>query len=583
MDETNNFILIKSEPDAKTMYKETALKINNQFLTHDKPVLNESTYYNNKNMNKMNKFKIRVGKTLRKTGSLINLIANKTQQSLDPYKLNNNKGKTYSILSKKENIMNNNMNSSKQVSFNLTNNSNINKKNFYLTSPLNSMYKKIKVKNTSDSTRATNYMIDLIHKKEIELCLDLIKKLPEKGINNLKNNDDKNEENLEETNNLIELIKKFNFDNINNTKRIEYQILNDNNDNSFSNSNILKSDLNPSNDLSVSMTTNFKTNNLLYNTNLNQNINNPVMDKNLNNSSIELKNNNSSIIQNNSNILNEKSKLVKSSSTNNISKMKDPKNDFNFQSSKFDYFKNEINFQTGFVRSKKKIFNQAFKYSRKKNNFNPNKFRRQRKENEKLTLPEIEEYKSIVKDIQNRKRKKLRKSKEVTEVKKETGDLDFKDKLIEELHDIYQDQKNTFLLNLHDNYGDEKNKVKVDPVKEEINANIRKINQFIRKPNNYIDGYSILTGKINKRLNEFNYILGNKFYDKEQKKEKEEKFHKCIEEFENKMNRYRDEFFKEYKIYRKIFKQKIDFRKDKNQENFEDKNFNFDKKYIIYN
>ena len=583
MDETNNFILIKSEPDAKTMYKETALKINNQFLTHDKPVLNESTYYNNKNMNKMNKFKIRVGKTLRKTGSLINLIANKTQQSLDPYKLNNNKGKTYSILSKKENIMNNNMNSSKQVSFNLTNNSNINKKNFYLTSPLNSMYKKIKVKNTSDSTRTTNYMIDLIHKKEIELCLDLIKKLPEKGINNLKNNDDKNEENLEETNNLIELIKKFNFDNINNTKRIEYQILNDNNDNSFSNSNILKSDLNPSNDLSVSMTTNFKTNNLLYNTNLNQNINNPVMDKNLNNSSIELKNNNSSIIQNNSNILNEKSKLVKSSSTNNISKMKDPKNDFNFQSSKFDYFKNEINFQTGFVRSKKKIFNQAFKYSRKKNNFNPNKFRRQRKENEKLTLPEIEEYKSIVKDIQNRKRKKLRKSKEVTEVKKETGDLDFKDKLIEELHDIYQDQKNTFLLNLHDNYGDEKNKVKVDPVKEEINANIRKINQFIRKPNNYIDGYSILTGKINKRLNEFNYILGNKFYDKEQKKEKEEKFHKCIEEFENKMNRYRDEFFKEYKIYRKIFKQKIDFRKDKNQENFEDKNFNFDKKYIIYN
>lgn len=580
MNETNNFILLKSEPEAVTMYKETALKINNKLLNHDKP-LNKTIFYNNKNKNKMNTFKIRIDKKLRKSGSLINVIASKTQQTLESNKLNDIKGKMGSILPNKENDISK-MNSSKQVSFNLTNNANIIKKNFYLTSPLNSMYKKINVKNESNSTRATNYMIDLIHKKETELCLDLIKKLPENGLNIEKNIDDKKEANLEETNNLIELIRNFNFDNVNNLKRIEYQIINDNN-NSFSNSNILKPDINPTNDLSISMTTNFKTNNLLYNTGLNQNINNLPIDKNLNNSSIELKNNNSSIIQNSSNIINEKSKLVKSFSTNNISKIKDPRNDLNFQSNRMEYFKNEINFHTGFVRSQKNLYNQVFKSFRKRNNLRPKRYKKPKKESEKLSLPEIEEYKSIIKEIQNRKRKKLRKSQEIIEVKKERGELDFKDKLLDELHDIYQDQKNTFLWDLHDNYGGEGNKVKVDPLKEEINANIRNINQVKRKQNYFVDGYSLFTGKINQRLNEFNYILGNNFYDKDKKKEKEEKFHRCIEEYENKLNRYRDEFFKEYKIYKKIFKQKIDFRKDKNQENLEDNNFNFDKKYIIYN
>ena len=581
MSEKNNFILLRSEPEAITMYKETALKINNRFLNRDKP-LNKTAFYNNKNKNKMNTFKIRIDKKLRKSGSLINVIASKTQQTLESNKLNINKGNMDPLLSKKENDMNN-MNSSNQASFNLTNNGNtIIKKNFYLTSPLNSMYKKIKAKNESNSTRANNNMIDLIHKKETELCLDLIKKLPENGLNKENKIDENKEGNYEETSNLIELIRNFNFDNINNIKRIEHQIINDNN-NSFSNRNILKPDINPTNDLSVSMTTNFKTNNLLYNTNLNQNINNLPMDKNLENSSIELKNNNSSIIQNSSNIINEKSKLVKSFSTNNISKIKDPRNDINVQSNRIGYVKNEINFHTGFVRSQKNLYNQVFKSFRRRNNFKPKKSNKPKKESEKLSLPEIEEYKSIVKEIQKRKRKNLRKSQEIVEVKKDRDELDLKDKLLEELHDIYQDQKNTFLWDLHDNYGGEGNKVKVDPVKEEINANIRNINQVKRKQNYFVDGYSLFTGKINKRLSEFNYILGNNFYDKDQKKEKEEKFHRCIEEFENKMNRYRDEFFREHKIYKKIFKQKIDFRKDKNQENLEDNNFNFDKKYIIYN
>ena len=574
MDESNKFILIKSEAEALTMYKETALKINNPFLNPNKSIESENEFYRTKNKNKKNTFKIRIDKKYR-TGSLANLIGSKTQHSLDSNQLNNKNGKTYFMNKKEDNI-----NNSKQVTFNITNTSNKNPY-FYLTSPLDSIYRAIKIKKSSDSVRnSNNYMIDLIHKKEIELCLDLIKKLSANGINDAKIIDENKEGNSEETSNLIKLIKKFNFDNINNQKLIEYLILNENN-NSFVNSKMLKSDLNSINDLSVSMTTNFKTNNLLYNNNLNQDNNNLSLEQNLNNSSIELKNNNSSFIQNNSNIINEKSKLMKSSSMYNISKIKEPKDDLNSQNNRKDLYKNEINFHTGFVRSQKNLFKETFKSIRKKPTINPKKIKKSKKETEKLSLPEIEEYKSIIKEIQKRKKKKQDQSQNIIEVKKDLSELDLKDKIIGELHNIYQEEKNTFLWDLHDNYGRGDSKVKYDPVKEEINANIRNINLVKRKQNHYIDGYSKFIGKVNKRLDEFNYILGNKFYDKEQKKEKEEKFHKCIEEFENKLKKYRDELSGEKKIYNKIFKQKIDFKKDEFQENYQDNNFNFDEKYII--
>lgn len=574
MDETNTFILLRNEPEALTMYKETSLKINNQLLNHDKSLMNESEYSLNKNKNKKNFNKIRIDKKLR-TGSFVNMISSKTQQSLGFNHLS--KGKTFSNLNKKEN------NNSKQVTFNITK-KNIRNKNFYLTSTLNSIYNKNQFPNSNNSTKYSSYMIDLIHKKESELCLDLIKNLSEKGIHNAKNIGNNKEDNLEETNNLIELIKKFNFDNINNQKMIEDQIINDINNNSIDN-NLVKSDLNSGNDLSISMTTNFKTNNNLFH-NMNQNnkninnINNSALDKNLNNSSIELKNNNSSIIQNSSNIINEKSKLIKSSSTNNISRIKERKNDFHSKSSRMDYFQNEINFHTGFVRRQKKLYNETFKLLRKRKIFNPKKIRKPKKE-DKLSLPEIEEYKSIIKEIERRKRIKRNKSQKIVELRKEFSELDLKDKLVEELHNIYQNQKNTFLWDLHDNYGSEENKVKYDPKKEEINANIRNINSIRRKQNYFIDGYSIFNGKINKRLNDFNYVLGNKFYDKDQKKEKEEKFHKCVEDFENKLKKYKDDLFREHKFYNKIFEQNVDFGKDKNQENYQDENFNFDEKYII--
>jgi len=64
-----------------------------------------------------------------------------------------------------------------------------NPKDLYLTSYNYIKNKNNNIQNSICSTRDTNNMIDLIHKKEIELCLDLIKKLSEKVIN--KNNEKK--------------------------------------------------------------------------------------------------------------------------------------------------------------------------------------------------------------------------------------------------------------------------------------------------------------------------------------------------------------------------------------------------------
>ena len=558
MDEANNFILIKSEPEALTLYKENALKIYNSSLNKDKPTLNENKNNQNKNMNKKNSFKIRINKKLSKSGSAVNLLSSKTHNSFDFTKLNKKVEISDELINKDNNE--NSFNNSKKVSFNITdkNNKIYNPKNFYLTSTLYLMNKK-NMNNSNCSTKETNNMIDLIHQKEIELCLDLIKKLPEKGIN--KNNENDKEENLEEYNNLIELIRQFKFDDINNQKLIEYQILNNNN-NSFAYNNIPNSDLIQTNNISNSINSNLKQNNLY----LDQNINNLSSEKNLNNSSIEM--NNNIRIQNISNILNEKSKLVKSSSTNDINPIKEQKNNLIPRPSKINNFQSEINFHTGFVRSQKNLYNDTFKAPVKKISINQKRFQRQKKENEKLTLPEIEEYKSIIKQIRKKRIIENRKIREKIEMKKDKSDFFLKDKLIEELKDIYQDQKNTFLRDVKENFGDDdENKIKIDPIKQEINANIRNINQIKRKQNYFVDGYSRFGGEINKRLNDFNYILGNKFHDKDQKKEKEEKFYKCLQEYENKMNRFRSDFFKEYKIYKKIFKPKFDFSKDKNYGN----------------
>ena len=550
MEKSKTFILLKSEQEAVEMYKETALKINNQFLTFDKTNPNQKESDVDENFNKSKTFKIPNAKILKFNNSIKKLVSSSSQKYLHPIRIRGNIQNDISI---------------KKTRFILPNSNKY--KNFYLTSTLNSKNKKVNNQNSINSTRDTNPMIDLIHKKETELCLDLIKKIPENVVS-AKNIDENQEANSEEANNLIKIIKNFRFDNIINQKRIEHEIIKDNElkdnniNNNFENSKILNSEIANNannNNLSISMSTNLKVKSFMDNVNFYQD-NQVAANKNLNNSSFDLKNNISSIIQNSSNMLNVN--LVKSASTNNISNIKPLNVDINSPLNNNNFSKNEINFHTGFVRTQKNIYNDALKSLRRKNFLKAKNAKKSKKEKDKLLLPEIEEFKSIINEIQNRKRKNQKKNQVLKEDKKDLSELDLKDKLIEELKDIYKDQKNTFITYLQKNLDREEDEIKYDPVKVEINNNISVINKIKRKQNYFVDGYSIVN-KVNERLGEYNYILGDKFYDRDQKKEKAEKFYKSIEKFENKLKKYRKELEKEHKIYKKISEQEIDFKKDK--------------------
>ena len=550
MEKSKTFILLKSEQEAVEMYKETALKINNQFLTFDKTNPNQKESDVDENFNKSKTFKIPNTKILKFNNSIKKLVSSSSQKYLHPIRIKGNIQNDISI---------------KKTRFILPNSNKY--KNFYLTSTLNSKNKKVNNQNSINSTRDTNPMIDLIHKKETKLCLDLIRKIPENVVN-AKNIDENQEENSEEANNLIKIIKNFRFDNIINQKRIEHEILKDNElkdnniNNNFENSKILNSDIANNannNNLSISISTNLKVKSFMDNVNFNQD-NQSAANKNFNNSSFDLKNNISSIIQNSSNQFNVN--LVKSASTNNISNIKPLNVDINSPFNNNNFSKNEINFHTGFVRTQKNIYSDALKSLRRKNFLKAKNAQKSKKEKEKLLLPEIEEFKSIINEIQNRKRKNLKKNQILKEDKKDLSEFDLRDKLIEELKDIYKNQKNTFISYLQKNLDREEDEIKYDPLKVEINNNISVINKIKRKQNYFIDGYSIVN-KINERLGEYNYILGDKFYDRSQKKEKAEKFYKSIEKFENKLKKYRKELEKEHKIYKKKSEQEIDFKKDK--------------------
>jgi len=185
---------------------------------------------------------------------------------------------------------------------------------------------------------------------------------------------------------------------------------------------------------------------------------------------------------------------------------------------------------------------------------------KKKEEANKLTLPEIEEFKSIIKEIEKHKMRENRRNKSVI-FNKDKNDLIVKDQLLEELNGLYKEQKNMFLNSLKCNFGDTE-KARNDLRKKEINKNIQNINKIRRTPNIFVDGYSLIDGSINKKLKQYNYILGNKFHDKEQKKEKEIKFNQCVNEFENKINYYKRKLMEEKEIYKQIFKPKIDFSKD---------------------
>ena len=557
MDENNNLKPIKNDV---------------KFHSISKIIQHRPSLFNKTKLNKFSNEKSQNEKNdnLEKSISLLKLFSNSSQY-IKPANYNiysdfAKKGKTTSFTVK------NYLNSIQNTKTNSIYNNKIN--NLYLTSYKINKNQKIKKCSSTydliDKKRNSN-MIDLIHEKEIGVCLNLIKSLNGKTRNKTKNLNIFKLNKSEETNNLIKSIKFFTIDNITNQRIIEHQILNNN----IYNPN-LNSELNTlNNTLSLSMPTNYKTNNTNNKALINKNklnISNYTNNNNLNNSLITIKNystinknlgDNNLININNSfnSVLNEnntKTKMKKSIN-NNINNITNN----NIKKKLENYQKNSINFRTGFVRSKKNIYgdeyNNNFKNLKNSNKIKIKNYKKKKEEANKLLLPEIEEFHSIIKDIENRKSKTLRKKNSDLNVINDDNDLLLKDKLIDELNKIYLNQKNLFLKNLKENITNRK--IYSELYRQEVNENIQDINKIKRGKNIYVDGYSLLDGKINQKLNQYNYILGNRFFDKDKKMEKVEKLCKISEEYENEIKKNENGIFQETNLYNQLYKPKFNFNK----------------------
>ena len=530
-------------------------KIKNKSLIQESSsIYNNSSLSNNQDPTKEN-IKNNTNDDFRNNMSLIKLLSNKTHFVMDNnftlFHGDSKRGRTTSFIADdRESQTRNN-----KFYYPFKNS----RKNFYLTS-FKPSYKIKKMKISNSCQDLNNYnkynVIDLIHEKEIQLCLELIKKYPD-----IEKNKDRNvnvrELKTKETSDIIREIKRFNFDNIKDQKTVADQIL-DNYNYLINYENIPLSTL--------SMSTNYRTNKMPMNSMYKLNISN-ISTNNVNFNSSTISKNNSSILNNNSSSNNKTLLKLKMSKSFN-SKINSNLNTNNNIYNKLIYDpRNEINFNTGFIKSQKNIYEDVYskyfknKKHNKKNEIKARRYRQKKEEANKLTLPEIEEFKSIIKEIEKQKMRENRRNKSVI-FNKDKNDLIVKDQLLEELNSLYKKQKDMFLNSLKSNFGDTE-KAREDLRKKEINKNIQNINKIRRAPNVFVDGYSLLDGSINKKLKQYNYILGNKFHDKEQKKEKELKFNQCVNEFENKINYYKKKLMEEKEIYKKIFKPKIDFSKDK--------------------
>ena len=551
----NNKLNSSSTYEQNTEIHPIFKKIKNKSLIQESSsIYNNSSLSNNQDPTKDN-IKNNTNDDFRNNMSLIKLLSNKTHFVMDNnftlFHGDSKRGRTTSFIADdRESQTRNN-----KFYYPFKNS----KKNFYLTS-FKPSYKIKKMKISNSCQDLNNYnkynVIDLIHEKEIQLCLELIKKYPD-----IEKNKDRNvnvkELKTKETSDIIREIKRFNFDNIKDQKTVADQIL-DNYNYLINYENIPLSTL--------SMSTNYRTNKMPMNSMYKLNISN-ISTNNVNFNSSTISKNNSSILNNNSSSNNKTLLKLKMSKSFN-SKINSNLNTNNNIYNKLIYDpRNEINFNTGFIKSQKNIYEDVYskyfknKKHNKKNEIKARRYRQKKEEANKLTLPEIEEFKSIIKEIEKQKMRENRRNKSVI-YNKDKNDLIVKDQLLEELNRLYKKQKEMFLNSLKTNFGDTE-KAREDLRKKEINKNIQNINKIRRAPNVFVDGYSLLDGSINKKLKQYNYILGNKFHDKEKKKEKEIKFNKCVNEFENKINYYKKKLMEEKEIYKKIFKPKIDFSKDK--------------------
>ena len=490
-------------------------------------------FYNNQNTNSPEKFlnaKINVSNLL--------FDNDKFQKGHSYHSKKNAKEQQKNRLFRSSSVLNNLSNKKYTAKFKIKQKKN--PKDFYITESKNITFDKPKT-NSLIISSLTKYninqnkesLLDKIHNKEIDLCMGLMKNLSEKNTNrniSLKLNDSQCDEynEKEETHNIIQKLKNFNLISnkiMNNYQRIPISLDN------------------------LSMSTYYKTNNANNTSNsLCNNLNFNMSNYSLINSMNQTEMKNTTIDASKSII---KSKIIKS--YNNLYKNMKPISNYIVEESNNNNSnpKNDINFHTGFIRHQKyidiysKLGNQSLEpYHRKRNMY----------EDKKLGLAEIDEYRAIIENIENKKNK-FHRSQSVLE-NKDKNEIVIKDRLTEELNEMYSKQKKLFLDYIKEK-ADPNNKSKLYLYKEEVNKNIRQINKNKRIPNSFIDGYSLFDGKTNKTIEQYNYILGDKFHDKFQKSIKEKKLLESINELDDKYKRNIDELLVKYHAYKKLFEPKL--------------------------
>ena len=481
-----------------------------------------SFFYKTQNMNTSNIF-------FNSNLNISNLLFNneKYQKDHTYYSPKNIKVKQNNKLFRSSSVLNNFPNKKYKAKYKIIQQKN--QKDLFLTAPKNTSFNKTKTDSLILSPLAKyninknkESLLDIIHNKEIDLCMHLIKKLSEKKRKVIKSiilNDNINDEcnGDEEIHNIIKNLKNFNL--ISNEIKNNYQRTPTSIDN-LSMSTYYKTNI--SNNKSNSLGNNLKINMRNYSS----------AD---NNNQTEMKNTN---INASKEIIKPAIKKSKNNLSKNINTVYNPKD--------------EINFHTGFIRLQKNIDI----YSRL-NNRSSEKYHKKRSlyDDKKLLLAEIDEYRAIIKEIENRENKKLLRSKSVMENNKEKNEI-VKDKLTEELNEIYLNQKKMFIDYIKDK-ANSNNKSRLELYKEAVNKNINRINKNKRIPNTFIDGYSLFDGKTNKFIGQYNYILGNKFHDKFQKSIKAKKLFQCVNELEDKYKENLDELLIKYNDYKKLFVPKL--------------------------
>ena len=375
--------------------------------------------------------------------------------------------------------------------------------------------------------------IDLMHEKQIQLCLNLIKYLPESETINYKN-----EENNSKINNLIHLIKNSQLNTIYNQSTVNKRLSNDSNMNSdetrYRNNLILTTFKNKIGSINNKTTrTNLNISNISIKNNLTMNTDRQDSETKYKSQQGSLKVNDNITIPRKDNFI--KIKILKLSEEPKDPNVQEEQNDDtnkNKEKKIIQKINKFINFRTGFVRNTLDVPHGKEYYQLNNKSISNetlvDNYRKKKEKSEKLSKEQIDEYKSIIKYLDNNS-----KTERIHQKKNNFNDININDNnkeyisrnqtLRNELSEIYRKQKMAFFRDIQ-NGPAKQLRDKMNIYYGKVNSNIDRINSIQRNANRYVDGYSVYSGRINKLLNDFNHVLGNKFHGKEQKKKKKKNF-----------------------------------------------------------